>query len=583
LKNVTHYINGQQIDGIRNWEQFEIVIDFELQEGGSQSQQVEFAGDANEYIRKVISDGSIGGTGIFEGIPYDIRIEQDGSVYNYNAYIDLSQKMAFIGNDTVVATVNRRQGENWLNDVADGFGLQSMQSTGEIKTEDYTEIKYVINYKPDYLQVATLTVSITILAIELEKMIAKIFEKRSEEITDSIPLFSVLNVVINIPRIVWHIIMIVINTVLAIAVLFAMVNMIITLLDEILPKSKTYLGMTVKRMFEVCCSHLDLELKSNLLTGLSKLMVLPAKSEFKGEDANPIRDLIKGKDDIGIAISDNTMDSFGDIIRVFKSTFNADFRIRDGVFEFERRDFFNKAGDFIMPDIFSDQENLKDNYSYNTDEFISNYNISFRFDSLDENTLENSNGIAYQSSLQPIKVGDKKLVTMKGLSRVDIPFAIGVKKNKLTAVEQLGFALGSGIDAVASLFGASSNLSSDVKDNTGVLLLSGKSFSVPKLFFHNNKKVFDFVSAKWLWDNFHYINSFSLSYDDPNQWKLHDETRIPISVENVNDLVKNNSGSMPNGNPMIVTKMVWIPHEDVSLAKYREREVYTKNLKETLL
>ena len=563
MKNITHYIDGQLVDGIRNWMDFEITIDFELESVSDSGQQLEFVGEANEVIRAIIDSGVTGGVGIFEGIPYRVVISEDGVYYAYDGFIDLSSDLVFLGNDGISAMVNRKQGETWLNDVSDGFGISSMIINNEIVDSDYTEIRYVINYKPDVFQIATLSLSIFILSNELVRMVKDVIKDRTEHIADLIPLGG-FGIVFNVGRGAWHIAMAIVEVIYIIAVLVGMVFMVKSLLEQLLPKSGVYRGFTIRNMFQLCCNHLNLTLKSDLLDSVGDLVYLPPKSDEEN----------------GVVGTDTLLDSFGEVIRTFKSMFNADFRIEDGVFRFERRDFFDYEGGFIMPDIFSNQEELKDNFSFNTDEFISNYNINFRIDSSDENTFEHTDGLSFQSSLSALTVKDKKLSTIKGLSTTSLPFSLGMAKSGINIIEEMGKRLGSTIDAITGIFGSGTNFVSDINERDGALLLSNDYFYIPKVVFVRDRGIYQDISAKWLWDNYHFINSFSPDYAKPNQWKIHEETRIPINVSNIVALLKNNSGVMPDGTEMTVSKLIWKPYEDVAVVTYRERFMYTNNLKE---
>lgn len=566
MRSITHYIDDQVIDGIKNMDDFEIVIDFELEQGDESSQTIELTGSANEFVRDIIDQGTQGGVGIFEGIPYRVEIVEDGEVYNYEAFIDLGKETEFYGDSEMSCKVNRKQGENWLNDVADGFSLITMKQDGEIVDSDYTEVSYSINYGPDALQIASLSISVGVLTIELLRLIKEAVELKGNITADSIPLTG-FGIVINVPRIVWNTVNMILRIAYIIALLIGLAAMVKQLLDLCIPRKGTYKGLSVKRMFELGLKHLDLKLQSSLLEQNKDLTYFPVKAN-KADETRTIQEF-------------QTFNSFGDVVRAFKMLFNADFRIDGNTFIFERVDYFQQPGSFVMPDIFSDQEALRNDFTYNTDEFISNYNINFRIDPTDGNTLDATDDLSYQSSLTPITVKDKKLVTMKGLTQLDVPFSLAIRKSDLTDSELMGQELGRALDIMTGIFGKGTRYYSSIKENDGAMLLSNDYFSVAKLAYVNNKKISKTLSAKLLWDNYHFVNSFSPNYKRPNQWKIHSETRIPISTANVNALLENNSGLMPNGNVMIVNKLIWKPAEDVALITYREQVTYTTNIKET--
>jgi hypothetical protein len=67
--------------------------------------------------------------------------------------------------------------------------------------------------------------------------------------------------------------------------------------------------------------------------------------------------------------------TFGDLIRSMKEMFNADYRIKDGIFFLNEKTVLFFPSPYKMPDYFNNQERILDNVKFNTDEMVSNYNI----------------------------------------------------------------------------------------------------------------------------------------------------------------------------------------------------------------
>jgi hypothetical protein len=78
-----------------------------------------------------------------------------------------------------------------------------------------------------------------------------------------------------------------------------------------------------------------------------------------------------------------------------KEMFNADYRIKDGIFYFQRKEQFFFPSPYKMPDYFNNQERILDNVKFNTDEMVSNYNI-YWLDIQDQNTLNVVDGRVFK-------------------------------------------------------------------------------------------------------------------------------------------------------------------------------------------
>ena len=111
----------------------------------------------------------------------------------------------------------------------------------------------------------------------------------------------------------------------------------------------------------------------------------------------------------GVPNAGSSLDNFAGFIRFLQSTFNADYKITDGTLYIERRDQFKKQVPWVIPNTFTDQENLQDLVGFNTDEIKANYLITYRFDSQDQNTLDNQEGRVFQAQLSPQRTNNAKL------------------------------------------------------------------------------------------------------------------------------------------------------------------------------
>ena len=222
------------------------------------------------------------------------------------------------------------------------------------------------------------------------------------------------------------------------AIIVALVKLTEQIIEQLMPPKRYHLAMTVKSLFVKACEHLNLTLESTLLDNIeksgNKWVLMPSKNHRGGEKPTGADNTWK---ETGVPSQQDATNTFAGVIRTFKEMFNADFQLKDGKFIFERRDFFIKSTGYVIPDTFIDQEKLIDANSFNTDELKSSYNINWSFDSQDLNTLDNQNGRVFQAVLSPKVTNNPKLTSLTGLQEVGIPITMGIRKDKLTIIEEI--------------------------------------------------------------------------------------------------------------------------------------------------
>ena len=143
MPTTKHYLNNKLVNP-RNWQDLEVLVNWEAREDFAVSfNQVELVNDDAKIIQDHVNAGNI-----FEGLPYRIDI----GTQSFNAYADLANQYETLGPCNVVFGLNKEQGKDWLNDVADGFTFRYLYNEGIIKKSDAVAVPYVINFiNPKYL------------------------------------------------------------------------------------------------------------------------------------------------------------------------------------------------------------------------------------------------------------------------------------------------------------------------------------------------------------------------------------------------------------------------------------------------
>lgn len=580
MAEITHLINGKNFGVPRNWEQLEITIDWlnKKDSGSVNVTDLEFVLEANDYLQKRILDGLDGGFGVFEGEPYQIIV---GNIlnpeYRFEGYLDFTDDLLSIGGQEIVCSLKKKKGEDWLNDKADGFSFASLYDEGIITDSDFVKVPYVINYVPDGMQLIMLAMSIYMITKELIENIESLAYAIADTVDAATPVIGAsvgLGAGVVTAWDIGNFVLATLKLVARIAYMVAMVVAIKNLIDafftELLPAKRNHLGMTFRRIMEKGCEKLDLKFVSSIPE--LDWVFIPRKSKKGGE-----------RGERGFPTNSGPMYLFGDAIRVLKEKFNADFRIENGVFYFERIDSFKNLTGYKLPKFFNNQERLHQEFSLNTDEIVSNYNIFYQIDTQDKNTLDNPNGRVFQAITEPNTYRNKDLVTIKNIVQISLPFSMGLEKKRLTRVEEVLKDLAKIVDSITGIFGGGTNFSSKIRNRVGSLLLSNHFLTFPKVVvmagskLANNQR--ELLDAEKLWENYHFINSFAEYKGQHNQFFRFKDQRVPMTIKEFEGLLKNNRAYDEQGNEYLIEKVIYNPYKTSAVIDYRLKKKYTNNLK----
>lgn len=582
MAKIRHYIDGQQLGQPRNWQELEITFNWleSKDEGVVNSAQLEFVGRLQKYIKTRLLNGLTGGVGIFEGISYKIEVGEEGNPnFIFNGYVDGSSETTFIGEEEIIATIKKEAGDDWLNEVADGFSFAYLFSINEITTANFKKVPYVINYVPDGMQLIILGMSLYMMTKEmieqteaLAKAVANVIDAVIPVIGVSVGLGAGVVTAWDLGNFILVAIVLVARIAYIVAIVIAIKKLIEQILEQIFPKMREHLGMTIYDLFDKGCKHLGLGFQSKLLTDIKDWVYIPQKDKKGGENGES-----------GYPTNSDPIYTFGDCIRVYKQMFNAEYKIVNGVFIFERADFWQQNSGVVLPSIFNDQERLLERFNPNTSEFISNYNIHWAYDVQDQNTLDDTTGLSFQAITKPITVINKRLVNMKGLTEISIPFALGKRKDGYTGLEDFAKSVFSFVDNLTGIFGGGTNFASKIENRIGAMLLSSHFLTVGKIVKMNGDKLDlnqrNILGASTFWFNYHFINSFAEIKGTHNQWLRHLGSRIPITEDQLERIMSNNYLTSQDGKRAMIEKLVWKPYKGTAIIDYRVNEKYTNNLK----
>lgn len=585
MADFRHKRNGLVISEPRNWEELEITKNFldKNDDVNINITTLQFAGvDAKDIIARVFN-GLSGGVGVFEGDQYSIEVGEVGNpIFVFKGYLDYGEGVEFTGCNEVAVSLKKEQGSDWLNDVADGFSFRYLFDKGEITSGDFIKVPYVINYIPDGMQLLMLSISLFLMGKELYEVIKATVETVGDIVDASTPVVGVGVGLGAVTVTAWDIGNIILLSIKAtallaysIAITYAIVKLMEEIIEQLIPKKRFHLGMSIYDLFRKGAEHLGLGFSSTLLNERKKWVIIPSKGHRGGEKPTGH---VGSWTERGVPNANDGFDTFGDLIRVWSKALNADFKIINGVFHFERADFWENIGNFTVPDYFTDQKDLVDVFKLNVDEVVANYNIHWAYDTQDQNTLDNQVGRVFQAILEPNAVNNQSLVNLKHLEEVYIPCSLGLRKNELTRIEKVA----KGLMKIADAF-SGKNLVSKIENRKGSLLTSSHFFTIPKVVVMEGSKLAKDqrlkLGAKTLWEELHYVNSFAEINGVHNQYYRYEKVKVPFCMGDFVDLLENNNCKTLAGDFAKIESLKWRVWDNTAILDYRVKKKYTNNLK----
>lgn len=514
--------------------------------------------------------------GLFEGIPYRVQM---ASGISLDYYVDLTSAPVFRSYECELKIKRRRANDNFF-DNANGTSFELLLAKGVVFPT--FNVPYLI-IKDNQAEIAIiLSVALYNMvqaSIQAIKDLANTISAGTAAFTPSVGLTGP---VVNIGPIASYFLNITIQVIYVASLLIAITTMALRLFSLIFPKVRNLLGCKVKDLIEQGCNYLGFTLDSTLLS-TENFTVLPVplvrgrKGIFKFIPDDLISPFNKG-----VPSSSDTVSTLGSLIKAVEDTFNARTKVVNGVVQIERRDYWNDVSiNNIIPAMVI-QADRQDEFSYNPEDVWKRYYIHYQLDQMDLNTMDELYDIHdAEYSTEPINVLNNDLVTIKGLNDVAPPFALGQRKDGLNWLEITAKGLFSVIDALTGLFGGGTNLVAKIEGRVGVLVISQNFFAVTKLLYTINGRqpanFKDYVSAKGLWNNYHYINQIAL-----NSWKIKSDVRLRIMEEDFVTLLNNNWIEVDGVNCEIL-RLEWIDEKSLATLTYRIPDNFANGKVKTLI
>ena len=574
-------IQGQSVPPPKEWRGIQVLATFDnSRENGVGSiqpnistEQFTYVNEAAVLIRQYIEDGLTNGVGIFEGIPTTLQLTNGTSIDIFEGFIDLADNFVEDSPVQVQARIVKENGLNSLFERSEANTFGFLFDQGVITQSDFVDIDYVVEKEINFVELAVLGLTLYALNKELAESIRRTVGYITEFVgvaaSATPPSTGILGAIILLAA------RLILETIYSIIIITQLVNLTKELIQQFISPIRQHKGMRLETMFTKAFGHLGYGFQ----TGIADMdwVYLPSKPA----DGDPVATGIPRTSDFGYVVSEmielarRLFDSREAVIP--KPSGGSDVHIRS-----DNDPFWIQTSTFVLPDTLRGTEQKR----YNTDQFNANTLIRFETDPLDGWTIRNFTGTNVQAIRTAATVNNIDHQLLKGLDEVEIPLALGNRKDGLNELEKAVKAVASIADGLINFFGGNSDLAGDIQNRVGMLKTTQNAHNVPKLLKIVNDRIpanhRDNLSAEQLYTNYHSHKSFVLN-NFVGQKRVFTGIKIPFGLTDFNALINNSYFTTQSGQIGKVVSLKWTFDGDFAEVDYWIREPYTKNLKEVLI
>lgn len=504
--------------------------------------------------------------GPFEGIPYTM-ITESGITLEY--YVDLTEGTTYRDFEIEVKIKKRNGYDNFFEN-ANGLSFELMNTKGVIFP--LVDIPYLII--PDNQAELGITLSIATYVMTKESIQATkdLVTATRDLIEATIPNAGLVPVP-PIGEIISLSLAVAAQLAYTISVYVALLKLGQQTFELLFPKVRYNKGCSIKDLIQKGCEYLGYTLESSLLDEWSKLTIMPVPliKEKKG-----IFDFLKNDLEFsftkGYPTAQDTVSTLGELITAIEIWFNARTRVYKGVVQIERRDYWRDVSTSSVLPALNIQDKRQGEYILNTTEAWKRSYIHYQTDFADTNTVDFFDPTDAEFSTEPLSVINADLVTIKGLNDINIPFALGIRKNKLSWVEEIAKAYLSVVDGITGIFGGGTNYVAKIKRRIGVTQLSQQYFSVTKVLYASGGKqadgYIDTIKASNIYNKYHKIDEINI-----NGYKIYSDAPVRLKSEEFVSLLDNNFAYI-NGILCEILTIRYIDELSQAVISYKEPDEY---------
>lgn len=564
-----HYLNGVEV-APRNVLEIGLITDYT---GNPEMLQV----DTDTIVlpreaRKIIMQ-HVATQGVFEGIPYTLEV---GNI-QLDYYVDLTESFA-IRDFEVEVKIKKRKGFDNFFENAEGLSFELMTKKGV--NFNFVNLPYLIipeNQVEIGLTLSLAIYSLTREAIQATRDLVSATEKLIRAVTPNVSLVPVP----PLGEIIALSVAVVAQLAYTLAIYVALIKLARQLQELIFPKVRYYKGATIKELIKKGCEYLGYTLDSNLLNSWDKLTIMPVPLiKDKRSVFNFIQNDLNFSFTKGYPTAQDTVSTLGELINAVETWFNAKTKVLNGVVQIERRDYWKNITTNTTLPALNLQSDRQNEYRFNTEEAWKRTYIHYQVDYADTHTLDKFDPTDAEYSTEPLNVINEDLVSIRGFNDVNIPFALGVRKEKLSYIEIFGRTFLQLADSIIGLFGVDLNFTSLITDRLGVTQISNQFFGVTKVLYAVNGRqpsnYVDKIKASNIYNLYHKINEINI-----NGYKVYNDAPMRLNPQEFISLLDNNFAYI-NGALCEILTVRFTDEQSQAVISYREPFNYAEGKVEIL-
>lgn len=562
------YLNGNEVKYPIDFKNLRLSVTYDKDDPQQQTRS-----NSNEWEFTHEEAKLINNWPVFKGLPIRVDQLEDNLLQTLiDDYIDLTDSATFECHRVKVKSKPRKN-IDWLSDKS-GFTFEYLYNIGKITNNDFVFVPYCLEEEDEAERLAMLVLSVVYMEQQIESAIEKITALGIEMANP----FEATAIVRAITYILYL-------TLLIIAFIKLVKDMILLIIQPV----KYHAAMRTKDLFRIGCEHLGLTFKSPEIFDIepySKEVIMPQKFNVaRNKEDDRILGFLQPNKNEQIGYYKGSFSSF---LQAQKIKHNAKLVLTsNGDLFFVRRDYqvFNQP--YKIPDL------KQTEHTINASELQSNIVISFSTDSQDINTIQEWKGTNYQIITRSASEQDSELDLTTGLVEYTVPFALAKRKTKLNKRELIvkgfldtfSFLINGLVEAINVIIDISNaiiktinkvikalgtigiklsfqikpiknlqpvDLSASIENRINMVKLETDFTTIPKVFLldEGNSPKFNklaptnetYLSAKYLWQRFYYIDSFvpSNEFPDANQYKIKSYINVPFCLEDYIKVMSDN-------------------------------------------
>lgn len=600
----TAIIGTSSVYGVRELHSMKNVATFDAgnADAAIDPTTLRFVDDANAAVRALHLLNPL------EAPDFILKTEGYGIIAEQKYAIDF-RTLRLLSRIECEAEVFRLAGSPGFEKTASGVSMQLLKEKGVLTISDLRQVPYVIEDRKRLVAWATFAAQ----SIQIQK---SIFDEVFKLINIASDIASGAAVV-TIPAAV----IAVANLVQVFTSLAILIQKQIQLIKDnrelFIPPVRYHYGINFYQYLLKGTNYLglDLELGDDLKSLLSRITLLPSKSDEVGNKTElPVSSLDFSLNTIPI-IGDGLLRpsdfgyTLGEAFELVKILVSAKSAVKDGVYHLRAKKdpFWLNTPTFVLPDVLIGQEMDHNNGSvtYNYEELLSRYLISYEKDETDHFTLTDVNN-RMAEVIYDHPVTDKKRSLLRGIEEVNIPYSLCVRKgpydgiysNIFNNVVEIVNSFQDQIKVVTDSYPALQQVAAAVLEKLnlekwiqeGALLVENHWFGKPKIVLQDpetGRIPADFASeigADALWINWQSWNSFAQGWKNPdkptdtNQKLIFTNVTIPFGVKDWQKTIVNSQLFVPNYGPGEFTAIRWENGADKAECDFFTYKLWAPNL-----